>query len=71
MESRYAVIKTMGNDTKVLELCASKEGAFVAKQKYRETYKGQDVQIDAIHGEIDHDADGNLIGNKYTLLYQL
>lgn len=66
---KYGVIKTVGNETTVLEVCSSKEGAFVAKQRCREAYKGQDVQIDAIKGEFDED--GKLVYNKYTLLYEL
>ena len=66
---KYGVIKTVGNETTVLEVCNSKEGAFIAKHRYRDAYKGQDVQIDAIKGEFDDD--GKLVYNKYTLLYEL
>lgn len=66
---KYAVMETQGNETRILEVCQTKEAALNAKRLLKQKYRGQDVQIDAIYG--DFDESGKLTMNRYRLLYEL
>ncbi len=66
---KYGVIETKGDESRVLEVCETKEAALRAKRLLKEKYNGQDVRIDAIWG--DFDENGKLTMNRYRLLYEL
>lgn len=66
---KYAVMETQGNETRILEVCQTKEAALSAKRLQKEKYNNQDVRIDAIWG--DFDENGKLTMNRYRLLYEL
>lgn len=66
---KYGVIKTAAGEDKsvVLEVFGSKEAVLVAKQVYRDKYKGEDCRIDAIVGEFNEN--DQPVNDKFTLLY--
>lgn len=66
---KYGVIETKGDESRVLEVCETREAALRAKRLLKEKYSGQDVQLDAIYG--DFDENGRLTMNRYRLLYEL
>lgn len=66
---KYGVIETRRNESRVLEVCETREAALRAKRLLKEKDSGQDVQIDAIYG--DFDENGKLTMNRYRLLYEL
>lgn len=64
---RYGVIASKGNNSVILEVCDTREGVFVAKERMRDQHKDEGYQIDAIYG--DFDEKGNLTENRYRILY--
>ena len=66
---KYGVIETKGDESRVLEVCETREAALRAKRLLKEKYSGQDVQLDAIYG--DFDENGRLTMNRHRLLYEL
>ena len=66
---KYGVIETKGDESRVLEVCETREAALRAKRLLKEKCSGQDVQLDAIYG--DFDENGRLTMNRYRLLYEL
>ncbi len=66
---KYGVMETQGNETRILEVCETREAALRAKRFLKERSSGQDVQIDAIYA--DFDESGKLTMNRYRLLYEL
>ena len=66
---KYAVMETRGNETRILEVCQTKEAALRSKRLLKQKYGSQDVRIDAIWG--DFDENGKLTMNRYRLLYEL
>ena len=66
---KYGVIETKGDESRILEVCETREAALRAKRFLKERSSGQDVQIDAIYA--DFDESGKLTMNRYRLLYEL
>ena len=66
---KYGVIETRRDDSRVLEVCETREEALRAKRLLKEKNSGQNVQIDAVYG--DFDENGKLTMNRYRLLYEL
>ena len=69
MMMKYGVLGCRGNDVRILEVCDTKEGVFIAKQQQREKYKDRpEIRVEAIYG--DFDERGNLTQERYRILYQ-
>ena len=64
---KYGVIMVKGDDIKVLETCATREGVIVAKQIQREKHRGEDAHVAAVEGVFDDN--GNLTDRNFKILY--
>lgn len=65
---KYGVIKVMGDEIRVLEVCETREAAQRATRLQKEKYSGQNVAINAVYG--DFDENGRFDRSRFLLLYE-